>query len=498
MDLTFTNDPPAATLIASQPTAEVGRWVDLPRYAIHFRWQSNVAPCQLTYDGPGENDGSVTSQDAAAGDLPSYQFVPGTYVYRITCSNGNDVATATTTVDYLPPGPRVDVYIDDSIRPARDERFTIYWDTNQSPCVASGGNPGDGWAGPQTTSYGTPVVSAPTAGTHVYTMTCGTGADTVTSSDTLVIPPSAIAFEAHETETLMGRRVELKWQGTVGNCIPIGDWTSSLMPMRSSGSEYVYSDTPGMRTYTIRCGLSDFVEATTHVNYLPLPTVDLSASAVTATVNQPITLSWTSANAESCVVDGAGTAEWSGALPTSGSRVVTRSVPGSTSFYINCDGVADAVVVEWRSVISSPVTSAPPTVNLTIDHPTRISGEAVTLTWTTTRAAGCMGSGGANGDGWAGVLPVSGTETITVTGTGTFNWDITCDGAPPSATARVTAVYSAAASSGGGPSGGAANGGGSGGGGRLDPLLLAALGLMVFSAMTRAGRRRCMLAVDRN
>lgn len=499
MDLTFTNDAPMATLSASPavgvvfPAGPVADLTGASPYHVGLSWTSNVAPCQLTYDGPGAEDGNVNpAMDLpASGSWNAVGTVIGTYVFRVTCRSGNDEATATATAEFIPQPPRVQMYVDPTIARARDQPFTIHWAASISPCVASGGSPGDGWASPATATNHTPSITVTTPGTYEYRMTCGTAPDTVSSSITITVAPSMVVFEPHPAQVLTTHGVVLRWNGTVGNCVLTGDWSSTIGAYFASGSNVAYSSTPGTRTYGVRCGLSNFVEATTQVTYLPVPTVDITASVPSTTVSQPVTLSWTSTDAESCVAQGASTPEWSGVLPTSGSRVVTRSVPGTMGFYINCGDVIDAVVVEWRSITTSPLTPAAPAVNLTIDHTTRVSGEAVTLTWTTTRAASCRGSEGVSGDGWTGVLPVSGARTITVSGTGTFSWAITCDGAPPAATARVSATFTGSSPPTPPPSGGGSSSGGASGGGSLDALLLILLAkLLLLPRFARARRAR--------
>jgi hypothetical protein len=242
-----------------------------------------------------------------------------------------------------------------------------------------------------------------------------------------------------------------------------------------------------VRTYTLRCGRSEFIEASTQITWLPSPTVDISASAATPSVNQPVTLSWTSKDADSCTAQPAeGVPEWSGTLPASGSRVVTRATPGAVGFYINCGDVIDAVVVEWRPITASPRTPSAPTVSLTVDYTTRVIGEPVTLNWTTTHAAACRAVQGVSGDAWVGALPVSGTRAITVGAPGTYTWKIMCEGAPPAAVATVSVTFTDKPS-GGNPGGGTNPGGntGGGGGGSIDLLLLA---LLVVSLLVRSRR----------
>ena len=65
-----------------------------------------------------------------------------------------------------------------------------------------------------------------------------------------------------------------------------------------------------------------------------VPTVSISASANSIAVGSPVTISWASTNATSCVATGA----WSGAQTTSGSSNQTPSAAGSLSFDLQCTG----------------------------------------------------------------------------------------------------------------------------------------------------------------
>lgn len=502
LDLTFTNAAPAATLVANKATAEIydggpiqdnpdGTW---PIF-IEFEWQSNVTPCQLSFDGPGSEDGNVhlAMEWPGAGTALSGQALAGTYVYTITCVNGADTATASTTVDFVAPGPRVD--LDHSEHVAAGEPFEIGWNSNVAPCVASGGASGDGWAGPLTGASGSKTVTIGSAGGYTYTVDCGSGGSTASDSMTLTIDPPAVSFLPHTAEVYTGRGVILQWTSSVGPCYKTGYW-STATPEASQGAAVLVIDSPGVHTFGLSCGDSNPVTATTQVTVKAIPTVTLTASATTPTVGEPVTLSWNSANATSCEVPGTPTGDWSGAVGTSGTKVVTSTSPGSVGYYISCDGEAsDAVMLNWASVIKSPATTAsPPTLSFTIDQTQRVSGESVTLTWTTTRSAVCHGAQGVNGDGWVGALPVSGTRTIAVTGEGTFTWELTCSGAPPAANATVSATYTSPPAPPPPPppppSGGGGSGGGGGGGGSLDRLLLGALLASLILALAARARAR--------
>jgi hypothetical protein len=86
-----------------------------------------------------------------------------------------------------------------------------------------------------------------------------------------------------------------------------------------------------------------------------MPTVSLTASSADAFVGQPITLTWSSANAAACTASG----PWSGPLPTSGSQSVTPTAAGLQTYSISCTGAGGTANA------SVTVTSTTPTVSIT-------------------------------------------------------------------------------------------------------------------------------------
>lgn len=78
-----------------------------------------------------------------------------------------------------------------------------------------------------------------------------------------------------------------------------------------------------------------------------------------------------------------------------------------------------------------PVSAAPSAAaNLTLSKATIIRGESITVTWSSSNAAGCSASGG-----WTGSRGTSGSEPVTPTATTTFT--ISCGGAVASKTVTV-------------------------------------------------------------
>jgi hypothetical protein len=497
--VTYTNDAPAATIVASAANPHVPPPEPPASYpnghhpdAIQINWTSNMAPCDVTYDGPGAEDG-VLVLASLSDSLPidsrwDLRVVPGDYTYTVSCGTGGTKATASTVVHWQPNAPVVKFHVLDTNVTA-NEQFFLAWNGNVGSCTRSGGAAGDGWAGGPGTASGSVPVTLAGVGSHTYHIACASGGDVATDDITLTVPPNAVTFRPHAAQARVDQLVSIGWDATIAPCN-----FSGLVPTVNSPAHTGVAITggpAGTQIYTVRCGAA---EATTQVEWLPAPKVDIIASVAEASVGKSVMLTWTSSNAQHCEVSRGGYVDWAGDLPTSGSRTLARSVPASGLFGIMCDGAEDFVGVNWLPISRGVDPFPSPTVSLTIDATSKNAGDTVTLNWTTTHAAGCTGEHGALGDQWEGNLPVSGSRSVIVNVAGTYTWDIVCQGGLPPARASVTATFAAATPppppppppppSGGGAT---SSGGGGGGGGSFDPLLL--IGLVSSMAWSRTRRQ---------
>lgn len=500
VDITFTHDAPAASLAVDKTSSTVQplrhdpnpTWP--PPNAVRFEWLANVEPCSLAYDGPGNEDSIVSvgwQQSWPAGELYDWRVVPGTYVYTLTCGTGADVATATRTIDWQSNPLSVEIYRSDAGIVA-NEPFTLSWTSNLAICMTSGGVSGDGWAG-RTNISGSANITLATPGTYRYSVSCDYNGTTLQDDFDLVVPPPAITFAPHASQWRAGHEtVSIAWTSTASPCQASGDWTAGAAP--SASSRAVGSSIAGVRTYTLRCGVAPHIaEASTSLTWLPPRTVELTASAEEVAVGQPVTLSWTGANVSACRIHRSESVDWFGALPTSGSRTILRTSPGSDHFFISCDGIEDFVSIRWRRVDRGSEPFRGPTVTLTTDAATKLVDELLTVTWTSTGSNGCYASQGPAGSDWSGNIPVSGTRQYRMLRAGTFQFGIECTGAPPRASATVSVTVIAPPTpppSSSSSSSGGASGGKSGGGGSLDLILLGLLGAIAARVAARPGRRR--------
>jgi hypothetical protein len=168
--------------------------------------------------------------------------------------------------------------------------------------------------------------------------------------------------------------------------------------------------------------------------------VSLSASSSTVTSGGSSTLSWSSSNTTSCTASNtASNSVWTGAK-TAAASTSTQTLSNLTvtgTYTLTCTGnggsASQSVTITTSSVIN------PTTVSLYARPPTVLSGEASTLTWSSSNATSCNASGAwsgskaTSGSQSTGALSTSQTYTLTCTGTsGTVSQStIVTVGVPP-------------------------------------------------------------------
>lgn len=140
-------------------------------------------------------------------------------------------------------------------------------------------------------------------------------------------------------------------------------------------------------------------------------TTTLSASASTATVGTSIKLTWSAAAGSACTEQSSSaTSPWSGSITRSGTKTLTDTVAETVYYSINCTAAgtpagsaSTAVVWKWPAVTAT-LAASPTTIT---------AGQSTTLTWSSSNATSCTGTGGASGDNWAGSKATSGSDIVT-------------------------------------------------------------------------------------
>ena len=194
-----------------------------------------------------------------------------------------------------------------------------------------------------------------------------------------------------------------------------------------------------------------FIQADASLPLIPPGAPSLTLGATTVGVGHSTTLSWASNNAISCTATGG----WTGTVATSGTKTLTPTTTGVTTYTLSCANNAGA---SQSTSVSLTAVAAPVAPTLTLAATSITLGASTTLTWASSNATSCTASGS-----WTGTLAASGTKTLTPTAAGATTYSLTCANAAGSSTASsVTLTTVAPASSGGG-------------GGDLEWLTLAAL-----------------------
>ncbi|HTV50653.1 MAG TPA: hypothetical protein VME21_05665, partial [Steroidobacteraceae bacterium] len=142
---------------------------------ITLQWAANTEPCTAT--GGISGDGWAGSK-ASSGSQSVQVSVLGNVTYALACGAGT--RTASTQYSVTVVAPSVSSITGDANQ-LRIGQQVVLQVAAGGACVASGGGPGDGWAGPlgtQTPAQGGGYAVIETvAGTYTYTVTCtGAGA----------------------------------------------------------------------------------------------------------------------------------------------------------------------------------------------------------------------------------------------------------------------------------------------------------------------------------
>ena len=162
------------------------------------------------------------------------------------------------------------------------------------------------------------------------------------------------------------------------------------------------------------------------------PTLDFAADPATVVEGGRAVLTWSTTSADSCRARDS----WSGVKPTSGSETV-GPLFSTTSFRLDCRNSNKGWNGRVRKTVTVTVVPAPnpPTVNLSVDPPSVLSGESATLSWSPTNATSCTAS-----DGWTGAKAVNGGSEATTALSADTNFTLACtgDGGTSSETVTVT------------------------------------------------------------
>jgi hypothetical protein len=391
------------------------------------------------------NDGEAPVKFIDYSTLSLPQEIGGDGLSRIqltpyqTGKNTNSAAVATTWYDDLivstqpiawpsggsaPPPPTVTLTaIDPTI--ASGASTTIDWtSTNATTCTASGA-----WSGARATSgqQDTGVLTS----SQVYTMTCtGSGGTTApaTATVTVTAAPPAVSITASPNPVASGSGSTISWNVTgATSCLASGGWNGLKNPV--SGSQFSAA-LSASTSFTLDCtGAGGSQSGSVTVNVTPpAPTVVVTASPNPVDYGARTTLTKTVTNATSC----AWTAGNLTGSTAAGGAVLSLPLTTATTFTLQCTNAggsqSGSVLVNVNPILNATVT-------LTAAPPTITSGGTSRLTWVTTNANACTGTGGT----FAGARTAGG-GFLDVTPATTTAYGITCTAAAGASASSSTQV----------------------------------------------------------
>jgi len=351
--------------------------------------------------------------------------VDGTY----TLNCGGDSSTVSDSVNIvvsenLPPFPTISLQASPALVSFNGSTELSWSSTDATSCSASGA-----WSGTKNTA-GSQTISSLTANSTFVLSCTGERGTANYSIDVTVAAPSipVISLSASPSLVESNGSTTLSWTSSSANsCIASGSWSGSKAV---SGSE-VISSIIADSTFNLNCtGSGGTANYSVNVSVIDpvLPTVLLSASPLTVTSNGSTTLSWSSANATSCMASGG----WSGNKGTSGSQVID-SLQANTTFNISCTGTGGT---DTDSVSISVVDPVLPTLSMSASPSTVTNNGSTTLSWLSTDATTCL----ATGD-WSGSKSVSGSQTISsLVADSTFNLSCTGSGGTANYSVNVSVL----------------------------------------------------------
>ena len=316
----------------------------------------------------------------------------------------------------------------------RGALFVMIYSSNVVPCTTSGGSASDNWAGEFNQAFYDIQLAEPDAGTLTYTVTCGSGSQTVTDTVNVEIVADApqVTLTADKDRQVTGQPVTLTWSSNTSPCLlegglPGDGWAGTV---GSAGSVTVTEQRADTVWYTVFCGTDPLIGyAITGVIYANIPAPTLTASSTEVTVGEQVTLTWASADGSTCLATGGiGLDGWFGDRPASGSFSMTMTTVGLGDYGLRCGESLDAVVQITVNPLSGvPDPPVPPNVTLSASSLFVTTGQTVQLTWRASDADSCTASGGASGDGWAGpVDKQGGSKNVSETMDGEYVYTVTC------------------------------------------------------------------------
>jgi hypothetical protein len=378
VSVVFVPDPPAISLIAVAPQQQV--------YSItapagpgspDLLWSSNIDGCYLTAIGPNGARAVTLEGQFPSGSAADVVYTPGQYTYTLQCGILTGALFASTTINWVATRAPGTLTASDT-RWVANSPYSLSWSSSTGPCIAAGGSGSDGWAGAKDTA-GKQTLSESAQGTYLFTLTCGSSQSQVA----VIVGAPGITLTASTNYLTQGNPTTLSWASTVSPCTYLdGSQGTAVTPVAvdPTGSATSIPPSWGTYLYTVTCGSgAQVIQATTQVNVQPVTL--LTANPTSATVNAPITLTWSAPGSVVCIPSGAPTdAHWHGTLGNSGSVTTTSGAAGKVTYQIDCNNGSAYAVVNYNVPVATSApdagnTATPPDSSSTNTAPGSTSGK---------------------------------------------------------------------------------------------------------------------------
>jgi hypothetical protein len=243
-----------------------------------------------------------------------------TTTYTITATGSQGTSTGKVTVHVIDPSvpPTVTLSAAPDII-TLGETFILNWNSiNAESCMIEPGIGSVDLNGPMEISIGA---------TTTYTITATGPAGAASESVTVIVNsptvPPTVELSSNPETVPFGQSAILTWNSTNAYSCTI---EPEIGRVGLNGSINV--SPVATTTYTITAvGYAGTITGSTTVTVIPMPTVNFSANPSNITAGESATLTWNSANADSCVIEpGIGNVDLSGSLVVSPTEATTYTI----------------------------------------------------------------------------------------------------------------------------------------------------------------------------
>lgn len=195
-------------------------------------------------------------------------------------------------------------------------------------------------------------------------------------------------------------------------------WKGALTQVESPGYSraYTYFAHGGIQNEITRIASADTPPGVAAITAFSAAPNDLPAG-------QNTTLSWTTADTQSCQAGG-NLPGWSGNKVLNGSQSLLQVSAGTYTAQLSCEDQFGNIATRSVSVTVRPSSGTAVISNFAANPTTFFVGESTTLTWSSTGTVGCTASGTL--PGWTGAKSVSGFQGLTVNTAGSYTAQLTC------------------------------------------------------------------------